>query len=442
MMFNFFKKPKEKKESATGGLMSLYKVGQPVWSGRDYRSFADEGYIKNVIAHRCVKIVATGISGIEWQLFSKRNDQLIKIEKHELLALLQRPNLKMASSDFLEAIISYRLISGNSYIEAGYDGNAAEIKKTPPKSLYVLRPDRIRIIAGAKGTPAGYKYEVAMGSSVTYPVSITGQSNIMHWQSFNPIDDWYGLAEIESGAFSIDQHNETSIWNQALLQNAATPSGAIFSKTPLSDEEFERVKSQIDQNYSGAKNAGRPMLFEGELDWKELSLSPKEMEFIEGKNSVARDIALAFGVPPQMLGIPGDNTYANMQEARLALWEQTILPLLDSLIAHLNMWLTPRFGEGLVLSYDMDKIPALNTRREAMRAGLEAAQFLTINEKRQAMGMDAVEGGDTILIDSNKVPLNFDAEEDNASDVVKSLRLLGYNSEEIKGILRNEFNYK
>ena len=69
------------------------------------------------------------------------------------------------------------------------------------------------------------------------------------------------------------------------------------------------------------------MVLEGGLDWKALGISPRDMDFVEAKNAAAREIALAFGVPPMLLGIPGDNTYSNLMEANRALWRQTIVPL-------------------------------------------------------------------------------------------------------------------
>jgi phage portal protein BeeE len=74
---------------------------------------------------------------------------------------------------------------------------------------------------------------------------------------------------MEAGAYAIDQHNEASKWNQALMQNGARPSGALVVQmnkdgdANLSEEQFERLKSQLDEQYSGHSNAGRPMLLEG-----------------------------------------------------------------------------------------------------------------------------------------------------------------------------------
>ena len=128
------------------------------------------------------------------------------------------------------------------------------------------------------------------------------------------------------------------------------------------------------------------MILEGGLDWKEMSLSPKDMDWLAGRNVAARDIAQAFGVPAQLVGIPDSQTYANMAEARLAFYEDTVLPLLTRVIAGFDHWLAPMFGGGFELDYDPDDISALSARREAQWARIDAAQFLTLNERREAAG--------------------------------------------------------
>ena len=190
-----------------------------------------------------------------------------------------------------------------------------------------------------------------------------------------------------------DVHNAASAWNKALLDNAARPSGALVYSAAggnLSEEQFERLKQELDENYRGAKNAGRPLLLEGGLDWKSLSLSPKDMDFIEAKHSSARDIALAFGVPPMLLGIPGDNTYSNYAEANRALYRQTVLPMAARLCEAIASWLAPAFGQesGQVLALvpDLDQVSALAAERESLWARVNTAGFLSDDEKRAAVG--------------------------------------------------------
>lgn len=378
---------KEKKSKIYQQLM-LNELKRPIWMGREFRKFVDEGYIKNVVAYRSITMIATSAASIDWQIFSKSRHGKTEIFDHPLLNLLQKPNPIMAGAEFFENIYAYKLISGNAYIQAvGPDGSA-------PMELHYLRPDRVSIIAGDNCLPNGYRYKIEENIH-DFPVNkITGKSLILHLKHFHPSDDWYGLSPIEAAAFSIDLHNNSLEWNQSLLQNGARPSGAMIvtgvneGSKNLSEEQFYRLKNQMDEQFAGAANAGRPMLLEGGIDWKEMSLSPKDMDFIEAKNSAARDIALAFGVPPQLLGIKGDNSYNNMFEARLMFIEQTVLPMVDHVVDALNNWLSPMFGDDIVIGYNKDTIPALEEKKDKLWDKIKGADFLSNDEKRKMLGIE------------------------------------------------------
>ncbi|MDE3016054.1 MAG: phage portal protein [Pseudomonadota bacterium] len=370
--------------------MRSYMVipGQPVWMDRNYFQFALEAYVKNVIAHRAMSTVAGAAASVKFRLYtSDENCARCEITQHPVLDILKKPNPGQAMGEFFQALYQYRLISGNAFVQAVGPMSA------PPAELHLLRPDRMAVIAGKGCMPGGYRYTVN-GQYTDYPVDrITGRSPILHLKNFHPLNDWYGLSPVEAAAYSIDQHNQAGAWNQALLQNGARPSGALVVRADgsggggvLSEDQYNRVRMQIDEQFTGAVNAGRPLLLEGGLDWKEMSISPKDMDFVQAKNASARDIALAFGVPPQLLGIPGDNTYSNLQEARLALWEQTVVPLLKVTADALNGWLLPMFGSGLELCPDTDNITALAVRNQAIWDRVEKATFLTDDEKRAAVG--------------------------------------------------------
>ena len=368
------------KGSRAGPLVALQNPGRAVWTARRYDQFAEEGYRKNVVAYRAVNQVTRAAASVPWRLFRRgRMGTREAVAAHGLLALLARPNPMQARAEFFEAVTGFLLIAGNSFIEAAGAGER-------PRELWPLRPDRMKVIAGKTGLPKGYVFSLAGAERRWDADPVSGASPILHLRSFNPLDDWYGLSPIEAAAFSIDQRNESDKWNMALLQNGARPSGALVyepkdAPANLSDEQFARLRDEIARQYGGARNAGRPMLLDGGLSWREMSLSPKDMDFLESRNAVSRDIAQAFGVPPQLLGIPGDNTYSNYQEARLALWEDTVIPLLRHLRDEFNAWLVPLFGEALELDLDLDDIPALALRREKTWARIEAAGFLTLNQE-------------------------------------------------------------
>jgi len=253
------------------------------------------------------------------------------------------------------------------------------------RELHVLRPDRMRLVPGADGRPAAYDYELD-GRSLRF-VQEGAVPPILHLTLPHPFDDHFGLAPLIAAASAIDIHNAATAWTKALLDNAARPSGALVysgGDGTLTEEQYERLKAELAEGFSGARNAGRPLLLEGGLDWKALSLSPKDMDFIAAKHGAAREIALAFGVPPLVLGIPGDATYANYQEANRAFHRDTALPLARRVVGALAGWLVP---EGtLQATPDEDAIGALHAERESLWRRIGAAGFLSDSEKREALG--------------------------------------------------------
>ncbi len=366
-----------------GGLQAyMHPAGKAVWSGRDYAKFAQEAYQRNVVAYRAIALIAQGIGSHTLLAYDEAGQ---KMPQHPLLRLLNHPNPQQGKATFLEALVSYYLLSGNAYMQA------VSATGEVPRELHLLRPDRVKVIAGKQGMPAGYIYTVDQ-QEMTFPVDpLRGTSRILHIRHFHPLHDWYGQAPSEAAAYSIDQHNQAAAWNQGLLQNGARPSGALVMQMTeqggrLSEEQYSRLKQQVDTEFTGASNAGKPLLLEGGLEWKEMSLTPRDMDFLNIKHSAARDIALAYGVPPQLLGIPGDNTYANLAEARLALWEQTILPMSHLILGELCRWLNPLLGTDCRLDVDMDKLSALAPKRQALWNQVKDADFLSDAEKREMLG--------------------------------------------------------
>jgi HK97 family phage portal protein len=385
------------------------KPGQVQSWPRVYGEFSKEGYQKNVVVFRCISMIAHAVGSIEWVLYQRvSRKKREEIEDHPLLELLARPNPLLAKASFFENITAYRLISGNAYVS-----KVSSNPNKPPTELWPLRPDLMKIAAGSNGMPQGYLY--GMDPNITkYPVEqVTGQCDLMHMKFFHPTDPWYGMSPIEASALQIDLHNESSLWNVSLLKNDARPSGALVMSSStsnpggvLGDEQFRRIKEELDHKYSGSKNAGKMALLEGGLDWKQMSLTPRDMDWVNSKSTSARDIALAFGVPPMLLGIPGDNTFSNYKEARQAFYEDTVIPLTKNTADYLNQWLTPLYGNGLELAPDKDEIDALAPKREAIWDRIEKSTILTTNEKREALGYEHVEDGDDILVPSSMTTLD------------------------------------
>ena len=254
----------------------------------------------------------------------------------------------------------------------------------------MLRSDRMRVVPGADGWPVAYEYSVG-GAKHVFDMR-QDRAPVLHVKSFHPQDDHYGLSPLTAAASAIDVHNSASAWSKALLTTRRGRRGrssirGADGQGSLAQDQYARLVDELETHHQGARNAGRPMLLEGGLDWKPMGFSPADMEFHRTKEAAARDVALAFGVPPMLLGLPGDNTYANYAEAHRAFYRLTVLPLVAKSLAALSGWL-PRFYEAAFqIKVDEDNVPALAEEREALWRRITAAGFLSDAEKRQLLGL-------------------------------------------------------
>ena len=372
-------------KSAPSGRLLVHRPGQPVWTPRRLDRLAEEGYRLNPVVHKCVRLIACASARLPWVVFQGSKP----LDAHPMLDLLARPNATTSGQALREALLSHFLIAGNAYLEAvaGQTG--------PVRELHVLRPDRLKVVPSASGG-TGWLMTVAGREHRFGPRDMQGRSPIMHMKTFNPLDDWYGMPPLEAAARAVDQHNEASAWNKSLLQNMGRPSGALLVKgdNPLSDDQFARLKGALEQQYQSPENAGWPLLLEGGFEWQEMGLNARDLDWLRGKDMSAREIALVFQVPSQLIGIPDSQTYSNNREARLALYEDAILPMADMFAEAMTNWLGPFFGDDIRLDYDKDRVEALSPRRDRLYARLAGADWLTKNEKRMATGFDAMDETD------------------------------------------------
>lgn len=395
-------KPSEQKASAVGSYVVQQGLPAPQWMGKNYKAYATEAYQRNVVAFQAIDRVGRAAASVKWTFWSGDKE----VTDTPFQALLADPNPVMNQAQYIQTLIGYWLLSGNRYQERVLIGSE-------PRELYPMRPDRMSVLPGADGLPAGYQYDLN-GNKHRWDMSRPDfDCDILHERTFNPLDDWYGMSPIMAGAYAIDQHNEGMNLSKSLLQNSARPSGALVVQKDgsgnygsLPDEEFNRLKSQLEDQFQGTTNAGRPMVLEGGLDWRQMGMSPADMDSLETRYAAARDVCLAFGVPPLLMNIPGDSTYSNYKEARGAFWEDTVIPLCTQLAEGWTRWLGPQFG-GLAVKPDFDDIPAVAEKRSEMWDMADKATDLTIDERRAIKGYEPLPGGHgaVLLVSANQISL-------------------------------------
>jgi len=348
---------------------------------RSYEAQFEEVYRNNPVGQRAVRLVSGMLGSLT--IYPVEGDPSTGSGQAEAAA-------KLVEGGLIEAIGAALLLHGNAYVQLITDPDDR------PHELVPLRPERVSVETDARGWPVAYKYRAAGKTTRLAKADGLGRTLVTHVRSLHPRDDQYGMGCLDAAIAAASVHNRASRWNKALLDNAARPSGALTYENndgaTLSAEQFERLKAELQAEFSGSSNAGRPLLLEGGLKWQALSLTPADMDFVALKEGAARDIALAFGVPPVLVGLPGDATYANAREAGRALYRQTILPMAARILGGLSAMLSDWTGK-IELRVDTDQISELAEDRAKLWEQVGAAGFLSDKEKRELLGFPGERDG-------------------------------------------------
>jgi HK97 family phage portal protein len=402
--FNIFKRSAKANRKAT----VLVGSGTPSYPERNYENYAKEAFLKNIIGFRCIDLIAKSVSSVPWKVYEeKSNGEADEVFNDPLYDLLYRPNPDMGWTNFMYGLTAYIPLNGNTFVRriAPTTGPNRGI----PKELYTMQPNLVVIETNDAGQKTGFTYNKGTRFEQTFPIDpITGDCDVKQIKLFNPLSEIWGTSITEPAAREIDTSNAGADWNKNLLDNQARPGMVLTSQNPLTDQQFDRLSQQIREEREGAANSGKSLILEGMMDAKPFGFSPAEMDFIEGSREMARRIVMAYGIPPQMMGIKGDQTYANYEQARMAFWEETVTFYLTLIRDELNHWLLR--GSNKYLDFDIDDMPAFESKRASLWERARMSDFITINEKRQMVGEDPVDGGDIILVPATMLPLGTEQE--------------------------------
>lgn len=343
-------------------------------------NFAKFGYMNNITVYRAVKVLAEACAAVDWQVFTK-GAKREEIPDHPIASLLNGPNTEQSKGMFITELVSYKLIAGTNYMFGSFP-NASRV----PLGLYNLRPDLVE-----PDDSGGYlqQWKYNNGKTITYyPLW-----KIKTIKFFHPLDPLHGLSPIQVAASVIERQNSGEEWNFSLMRNMARPSGAFVAATDLSDEARLRLKAEVIKKYGrGYKTAGMPMLLENGLQYMQLALSPIDADWFNSDASAGRKIAAAIGVDPLLLNDKEYSTYNNATEAKLALWELSGFPMMDTLRDDLNIWLVPFFGRDVEVDYDRRPIEAMKRNRQ-LESVTTVAEYTngvrSFNDTSEELGLDA-----------------------------------------------------
>jgi HK97 family phage portal protein len=363
-------------------------VGQASYPDVNYASFASEGYSKNEIVHACIRELATSAASPRYYVQAPSTEGgSVEIESGLLYDLTTKPNPYSDWYSFVERLVTFLMVAGNAYAikERGRNDQVS--------AMYLLRPDRVTIVAGDYGAES-YIYTVG---GTEYGVE---GRDMCHLALPNPAGDIYGLSPLQVASRTVNLDLNMTDFAKVYFQNAGVPSGLLKVKRRLtSQEEASTIRSRWRSQFGGINNFHRIAILDDDAEYQPMSNSPKDMELGGLHNLTESRICAVFGVPPILVGANVGlqrSTFSNYREARLAFHSETLEPMIARILRYFNRNLFDEYSGNETLAVDWAAMRAVLDDQAATTTrltGLFAGGILTLNETREALGFDAVSDG-------------------------------------------------
>jgi phage portal protein BeeE len=441
-MFDFLRKFFEKKESAVTQAIIQTGWGVPQWTPLDYYRLAEDGYQKSSDGYACIQQIITAAKNVAWYpMTMDGNGNEVVSDNARISQLIKRPNPRQSWTQLVEETLGFMNISGNFYLEGvwklGPNGNPVRGQGLPLE-IYSHRPDRMRVVpaggsasdSGSPSTQAPITRRVALASSKdgnpvgAYQYVVNGRiivfsdpTVICHGRLFNPINDWYGQSPLQACRYSLEAGTEARAYQQASLKNGVRLSGAFIGPddADLTQEQVDAIKAKIQQQYMGPNNAGGFMVVGGGWKWVEMSQTSADAQLLDTRLADKRDVAAALGVPSILVGDTAASTYSNWQQARKALYQDTVLPQLTIVKDETNRWLDLDLNVEF-FGFDVSQIDVLqegaSAQMERLVMGVKNA-IIKPNEAAIEIGYEREPGeGDDLIAPAQSVLLETLADPD------------------------------
>ena len=335
-------------------LIEPYRTGHPVWTDWRTDTAVEHGLRASAVVYACVRKLATAAASVPWRVEQRSGDKWEPIPNHPIEMLMAHPNPFMARQDLIERLTQHLNLGGNGIWHL-------VVRDGLPVEIWPLAPDRTKPVPAPRKYISHYEYDIGAGD-----VRKLTAKEVIHFQFSDPNNPYWGMSPLQAVSRVVDTDVEAVTWNKVSLQNRAVPDGVFMVNAPnATNQQWQEARDQVRRRYL---EKGREPWVLFNVDYKQMSLSPVEMDFLNSRKFAREEIASVFGVLPILIGAMDGTTYNNIHVAKRIFWEDTIIPFLDDIKDSLRLTLLPYFDatandnrvpDNLRIVYDLSNIAAL-----------------------------------------------------------------------------------
>lgn len=376
-------------ESIVGRVLSgVFRGGM----GRSYTSQVRDGLSMNPYVYRCADLRATAVASLDPVIYDK-NDEAIP--NHPLMQVLMAPNPLMSWRDLVYTTQIDYSISGNTFI-------VPLLTILGVGELWPVSPGCVSAVETGRIFDPVSEWQVSTAGGV---IDVE-PSRMIHMHTATDIDGIWGISPLEAAGLSIEQQSMARRWNVSLMANGAKPSIVVQDPRHMTSTMFEEFKARLSAGHAGSEKAGSIMVLDDGKTIATAGFNARDMDYSQGVTTSAREIAIAMGVPPELVGDSANKTYSNAQEANKEFAAHTVKPQADLFYSTLTRKLAHLYPDVGRIGYDESQIDGLKGDESSIITALTSCDFMTINEKRARLSYGPVPGGDRVLTDMSKMDIN------------------------------------
>jgi len=359
--------------------------------------------------------IAEPVSDIEFKLYRKaRNDDVIEIKTHEILELLNRVNNYTTKHDLIFMTVQYLLLQGEA---AWFLSKSDDSRSKKPKEIIVLDPSQLKIFPNKeKGGVEFYELQLKSGEKIRFEAD-----EILFMRKPNPQSQFRGIGVVEAVFTTIQSDDFAEEWNRNFYYNSARPDGVLKTEQKLNEDTRKRLMTAWESQFRGVRHARKNAILEAGLDYKVIQPSATDMDFLNLQKWNRDKIMALFSNTKVALGIVEDVNRANAEASEYVHTKNTIRPMMQFITDSLNEFLVPKFRNDIFLGFE----DPVTQDREALVKEWTAGwnKWLTINEIRDEQGFEEIDGGDSLYLPINLLPIGSEGAESEAKTIIKELKV-------------------
>ncbi len=343
--------------------------------------------------YRCVKLLSESVANLPMRYMRLKDGIFVDDSNSRLYYLLTvQPDFSISAFDFWTQAITNVLLDGNAYIVPVYNPVSMEL-------------DRLVLCKRHSVCHDIYNDTYTVADEINGVSEVYDENEIIHIKGFS-FDGKQGVSVLTHARLTLDiavagdRETHNRFVNGGNVRGIISNDKSAVGFGEYQDKELEKTAQSIDVRFQGGE---RIVSLPGQVDFKQISLSSTDMQFLESRKFTVREICRFFGVHPSFVFDDTSNNYKSAEMANVAFLSNTLNPILRKIENELlRKLVAPTLCAKRKFLFDRKGLYACDlASRSKYQADTIAMGLYTVNEWRKEENKPPVEGGDRVLVSAN-----------------------------------------